>query len=89
MQRCPGSQSREVSHALWQRWNAHTNGDSQSVLIAQPAARVAVFGCSESEHAEATNRPERTKTSDLSRVPIVAESAFPGSRRQVFAYPPE
>ena len=59
------------------------------MLIAQPAAKVAVFGCSELEQAEAINRPETTRTSDLRRGPIVLESALPNSWRQVFAHAAE
>ena len=71
MQRWPESQSREVTQAVWQRWNAHTKGESQSELIEQPAASLAVWVLVESEQAEETSRPTMTKSSDLSRFPIL------------------
>ena len=54
-------------------------------MMEQPAASVAILGCSESEHAEAINKPETTSTSDLNKVPIVEKSALPKRGRQVFA----
>jgi hypothetical protein len=38
MQRSFDGQSRDVSHAVWHRLNAHTSGELQSVLMAQPEA---------------------------------------------------
>src|SRR6478736_821563 len=89
MQRWPGSQSREVSQALWQRRNAQTKGESQSVLRVQPAASFAVLGCSLSEQAEATTSERTSQTSntgDLSRCPIVSESALLASGSQGLAF---
>src|SRR5450755_3615773 len=89
MQRWPGSQSREVTQAVWQRWNAHTSGESQSELIAQPEASAFVVGCVESEQAATTISATKTRHSTLKNFAIVHESAAAVSGRQarVAAHP--
>jgi hypothetical protein len=34
----PPGQSRDVEHWVWHRWNAHTSGESQSLLTRHPPA---------------------------------------------------
>jgi hypothetical protein len=62
MHRCPVGQSRDFWHALWQRWNAHTSGELQSVFKVQPAA-IAPRVCG-SEHATAQLKPAAEATTN-------------------------